>query len=197
MPFKEDAVAIDEHPLSGPELNGAEPEPLMHGMHDGIAQLQPHLELVKIRRLGGPEPRMSDRLGKMGGCIEGHILHGNRIADGFPAQIEHLHLDRIGRATGGCRARVRQRNVDIEGPGRSGVDGQAIDKGLGNGLQIYRPEDATIVPEIPATLGVIDRLIHGVVVNVHLDFILLAGRLEQARDVVLKRVIAPLVQGAC
>src|SRR5271170_8084079 len=61
--FDEDAIAVDEQALSGADLNGAESEPLTHGMRDGIAQFQPHFEFVEIRRLGSPESRIDNLSG--------------------------------------------------------------------------------------------------------------------------------------
>jgi hypothetical protein len=71
-----------------------------------------------------------------------------------------------------------------------------IDERLGYRLKINGPKDAGVIPIIGAAFCPIDRVIHGIVIDVDLDLIFLTGRLEETRDVVLESVIAALVYRA-
>ncbi len=194
--LEEDATSVDEQALSGPDFDGAEAKPLMYGVHDGAAHLQPHFKLVKIGRLCRPEFWIGDLLGELRCFVEGHIPHGYWSADWLVVSIEHLHLDRRPAPALGCCARVGEPDIDVQRTCCSGVDGQMVDEGFGHGLEENGPEDAAVVPVVSAALGVIHRVVHGVVIDVDLDFVLLTGGLEQVRDVVSEGVVAALVHGS-
>ena len=193
--LQENALAVDEHALAGAEFDGAESELLMHRVHHGVAQLQPHFELVEIRRFGGPQSRIINLPGEMGDVIEGDILRGYRISDGLPLRSS-TRISREALPALAAPARVSLVATSTsERARRSGIDGQVIDERLGHGFEINRPEDAGVIPVVAAALRVVDGRIHGVIVDVDLDLVLLSGRLQQTRDVVLESVVATLVNG--
>ena len=72
-----------------------------------------------------------------------------------------------------------------------------IDKRPGHRFQGNRAKDACVVPVVAASLGVVDRFVCGVIIDIHLKLVRLAGRLQQRRNVISEGVVSAPVNRAC
>ena len=183
--LEHDAAAVDIDAVAGPHLDGAEAE----AHRDAVQAVQRDLDLVEVRRLGGPQQRLGDGRPQRRPGRPGRDRDRERSADRGAVQLAQLTRD---PARGG-----EPGEEDVGGEGAVGprVDGDPVDPRGRDRLEIDRAEQAAEVPEVAAPLGVVDRRVRRLLADRDLEQVGLAEP-HQCGDVVAEPVEAALVPRA-